>query len=135
MAEGNFVQFLPDFPLLSHLTVDNKWWNHADAELLMFPTIEACAELISFQFLSNRPIPGIQAEQLLNSTTYTNKLEYLKSVKVEVPTLTKSYMQYITTYIPIAQLDAFQPFMSYKVKFSQWIQGDDDTGTTLKFAI
>lgn len=112
---SNSIRYLPAFAQFSHLTVENQLGKY-DAGLLVFPMIDAYPKLVEFRYESNRPLPETDAKILLQSTTYTNKLLFLKSLKIELPLLTKSYIRYITTYIPATQLDTFKLVLPYDVE-------------------
>lgn len=68
----NFIQFLPEFLQLSHVTVNNQRGYHTDTKLLMFPIIDVCSKLVDFKFYSREAIPEVNAQKLLQSITYTS---------------------------------------------------------------
>ncbi|CAO3639210.1 unnamed protein product [Mucor hiemalis] len=101
---SSFLDSLPDFKKLTTLEVCND----SDPDLTLFHLLQACPNLSSLAYRSSLSVPTNATQQLENmlydlkrqKLSISHFLKHLKTVKLSIPTLTTSYIEFFANHSP-----------------------------------
>lgn len=101
------LTFVSHFTNLVDLTLENTF----DHQLTLFDIQKACPHLISLGYNSNCRIPDIILEDNFNNPANRDLTRHLKTLKLDVPSVSVSLVNYLTDYVP-AQVDTLHIIMN-----------------------
>jgi hypothetical protein len=105
----------------------------SDYDLVIFPVLNQCPNLVKFIFKGPLHVADTSSQALLdimNSQSAIQNNKLLKSLKLQLPSITKPIMSYSLSYIP-ARLDHCSLNMNTEdLPIDEWLwnidEGDDD---------
>jgi hypothetical protein len=117
---GDALHFLPSFRMLKRLTMKNT----DDRSLTLFdmlPIIPDSMSHFNFQSILPPSTPSTVYQQILSVLDVSNKFSFIKSVNLEIRTLSRDYVQYLTaTALPDSLDDIYIKLAN--TRFDSWME-------------